>query len=113
MSEEKGTNLGSVEYPMPSLVNADRVIDELYGNNPNQQIPLDKIMEAEAKASVVPDVITYFRRIPEKSYTKPELIDALNKVVRERNREKEVGLFGIGKAAKEGEREAGQQEKKA
>lgn len=113
MAHEKESQLSSVENPMPSLVNADRVIDELYGSNPNQQIPLNKILEAEGKASVAPDVITYFRRIPDKAYSKRELIDALNKVIRERNREGAVGLFGVGRAEQEAERQIEKQEKKA
>ena len=112
-NEKKEANLKSVEHPMPSLVNADRVIDDLYGNNPNQKIPLEKIQDAEAKASVVPDVITYFRRIPDKSYTKQELIDALNAVVRERGREKEVGLFGVGEANREAEESLQKRQMKA
>lgn len=101
MAEKHQNQPSSIEHPMPSLVNADRVIDELYGSNPNQKIPLDKIMDAESKASVVPDVITYFRRIPDKSYTKQELIDALNSCIKERHREPEVGLFGVGRAEQE------------
>lgn len=90
--------LESVRHPMPSLVNANMVIDELYGNNPNQKIPLKTILEAEAKASVAPDVLTYFRHIPDKEYTKQELIEALNALVKARHREHAVGLFGVGYA---------------
>ncbi|HVC34906.1 MAG TPA: hypothetical protein VNL16_15450 [Chloroflexota bacterium] len=110
MAEKSEKQLQSVEYPMPSLVNADRVIDELYGNNPNRKIPLDQICEAEAKASVAPDVITYFRHIPNTSYTKSELRDALNHLVKERGREKEVGLFGVGRAEHEAQQERHQKQ---
>ncbi|HLH73324.1 MAG TPA: hypothetical protein VKX96_08565, partial [Chloroflexota bacterium] len=67
-------------------------------NNPNQKIPKDKIVEAAAKAPIVPDVMTYFTRLPEGSYTKKELIDSLNQDVKSRHREAAVGLFGVGRA---------------
>lgn len=113
MAERSEEHLRSVEHPMPSLVNANRVIDELYGDNPNQQIPLEKILDAEGKASVAPDVITYFRHIPKKAYTKSELLNALNSLVKQRGREEEVGLFGVGYAEQEAERELARQRQQA
>jgi len=97
----------STRHPMPSLVNADRVINELYGSNPNQKIPKQRIYEAAVKAPIVPDVMYYFTHLPDRDYTKKELIDELNSMVKARGREKEVGLFGVGEAEREAERESG------
>ncbi len=94
----------SIKHPMPSLVNADRVIDELYGGNPNQKIHKQKIFQAAANASIAPDVMTYFSHLPDREYTKRELIDQLNSEVKARGREKQVGLFGVGEAEKEAQR---------
>lgn len=98
---------------MPSLVHADRVIDELYGSNPNQQIPKSRIVEAAAKAPIAPDVMTYFTRLADRSYTKKELIDAMNADVRARHREQAVGLFGMGRAEEEATRQMGGKQKRA
>lgn len=103
----------STRHPMPSLVHADRVIDELYGSNPNQRIPKSKIVEAAAKAPIVPDVMTYFTRLEDKSYTKKELIDTMNADVMARRRESAVGLFGTSPAQEEAAREMGAKQKRA
>jgi hypothetical protein len=97
----------SIEHPMPSLVNANRVINELYGSNPNQKIPKKTIVDAAAKAPIVPDVMTYFTHLEDKSYTKQELIDSLNAQVKARHREEAVGLFGVGRAEEEARRQMG------
>jgi hypothetical protein len=101
--EQTGRESASVEHPMPSLVDADRVIDDAYGGNPNARIPRQRIYEAAVKAKIVPDVMYYFDHLPDKQYTKSELINELNRMVRERGREKEVGLFGVGPGAQEAE----------
>lgn len=102
---QTGPELESVQHPMPSLVHADRVIDQLYRANPEQQIPLETICESVAAASVAPDVITFFRHIPNQAYNRRDLITALNNLIRERGREKHVGLFGVGQANQEAEQE--------
>ena len=96
-----------IKHPMPSLVNANRVINELYGSNPNQKIHKQRIYEAAVKAPIAPDVMYYFTHLPDRDYTRKELIDELNRMVKARGREKEVGLFGVGEAEREAEREPG------
>jgi ATPase subunit of ABC transporter with duplicated ATPase domains len=95
---------------MPSIENADRVIDELCGSNAHQRVPRDKIFKAAEQAKIVPDVMYYFNHLPEKYYSKQELIDELNRMVRERDRVKEVGVFGSSmggkKSAQAGARKA-------
>jgi hypothetical protein len=88
---------------MPSLVHANRVIDELYRDNPGKKIPKQKIYEAASKASIVPDLMTYFSHLPDREFTRQELIDQLNSEVRARGRADEVGLFGKGKAERQAE----------
>ena len=87
--------------PMRSMVEADLVIDDMYGDNPNQKIDKQPIFEAAAKAPIAPDVMTYFTHLPDQSFTKKELIDALNTQVKARQREAAVGLFGVGAAERE------------
>ncbi len=103
----------SAQHPMPSLVHADRVIDELYRENPNQPISKSRIVEAASKAPIVPDVMVYFTHLPDRSYTKQDLIETLNRAVKARHREAAVGLFGVGTRAPEARREAEKKEKRA
>lgn len=103
----------SVEHPMPSMVNADRVIEELYGSNPEQKIPKKTIVDAAAKAPIAPDVMTYFTHLEDRSYSKKDLIDTLNAAVKARHREKAIGLFGMGPAQEEAQREMAARQKTA
>ncbi|HLG50406.1 MAG: hypothetical protein IRY83_09200 [Chloroflexi bacterium] len=91
--------------PMASMVTADRVINELYGSEPDRKLPKSVIFEAAAKAPIAPDVMTYFTHLEDRAYTRKELLDALNKQVKARHREQAIGLFGVGPAEEEAERQ--------
>lgn len=106
-NEQRGSDSRSVENPMPSLVHADRVINDVFGGDSNRKISREEIQQAASRAKIVPDVQYYFDHLPQGSYSKQELIDRMNAMIRERGREKEVGLFGVGNA----EQEAGQSQR--
>ncbi|MGI5835193.1 MAG: hypothetical protein ACOX87_01715 [Chloroflexota bacterium] len=95
----------SVQRPSPAVVQADRVINELYGDNPNRRISKNRIVDAVSAASIDPEVSSFFSRVPEGSYRRQELIDALNTQVRRRRRVKAMGLFGTGPAEEEAQRQ--------
>lgn len=87
--------ISSAQQPMPAI-QGDRVINELYSDSPNRKISKNRIMEAVSKAAIDPDVSTIIDRIPDESYKKQELIDALNTQVRRRRVVTKIGLFGVG-----------------
>jgi len=91
------------------MVEADRVIDELFRDRPNQKIDKQRMVDAAA-SPIAPDVMTYFIHLRDQSFTKSALINALNSPVKARHHEPASGLIGVGAAEKEAKRQRGQKQ---
>ncbi|HEY8475240.1 MAG TPA: hypothetical protein VIN09_00070 [Chloroflexota bacterium] len=78
---------------MPSIEHAERVIDEVFRGR--ERVGKQEIFQKAAEASIAPDVMYYFRHLPEKEYTKRELVETINRMIRERGRQEEVGLLKV------------------
>lgn len=73
------------------IENAQRLIDQLYAHE--QSLPRDRIVEAASRAEIAPDVMTYFNHLPDGQYTRDQLVNQIDTMIRERGRERAVGLL--------------------
>lgn len=69
----------------------NRLVDELYGGG--DTVPRETIVERARSIDLAPDVQTYFDRLPPGEYSRKQLVETLNREIRERGRAEEVGQF--------------------
>jgi len=78
---------------MAAIDNARKLIDELYEGHERDKLSRQQIYDAAVKAPLAPDVMIYFKELPEGEYDKKKLIHTINHEITVRNRAEQVGLL--------------------
>ncbi len=70
--------------------NAERTLDEIFKGG-QEKLSRDGVMTAMRRATVAPDLMYYFDRLPEGEYTREKLVQTVNRMIQELGRQREIG----------------------
>ncbi len=69
----------------------ERMLDDLYRTR--ERLSKEEIFKRAEAEPIPPDWMYYFRHLPEGMYTRKELVETINRMIKERGREQALGLI--------------------